>query len=186
MATNLNPSLLADLVAELAKEGRTGSLLVRSGDGHALMVVLREGRLIALSYGNHRGMAAMPDILAFSSGTYSFSEGVVGHEQEGLPSAVEFAALLRGAATPAQGDSAGTFKHPELFMERLAALLMEFVGPIATLLCENQALDLGAIQSLADALHRIDLLADEILDKAEQQSFQAKAAEMARRHGAGR
>ncbi|MBU0500854.1 MAG: DUF4388 domain-containing protein [Gammaproteobacteria bacterium] len=183
MTTTLNRSRLADLVAELARHGRSGSLLVRSDNGHALMVVFREGKLIALSYGNHRGTAALPDILAFSGGTYSFSEGV-GQEQEGLPTAAEFAALLRGAAAPAQeGDSAGTFRSPDLFMERLAALLMESVGPIASLLCENQTLDLGEIKSKADAQHRIELLAEEILDNVEQRRFLSKAAEVLGRLG---
>ena len=141
------------------------------------MVVFEKGELLSLSYRNHRGPEALPDILKFSSGTYSFTDGLLGHQQDDLPTVEEFARMLResdgGGASPAGGG--GTFKNPDLLEQHISALLMEYVGPISSVLCENTLEEVGGVGSVADANNFVAKLSREIADQGEREQFTSKA-----------
>lgn len=190
MSQSLNRVELAALVGKQASSGESGTIIIRGDDGHVLMVALDKGRLASLSYGNHRGLEAIPDILAFSSGTFSFSEGLVTHPQEGLPTTTEFLDMLRSGVsnltspgkTSSKKGSGGSFRNLPLFMKQLSELLMEFVGPIAPLLCENALADANGVDSVEDAALLAKQLAQEIADKNDQGRFLSRVSSLLKQY----
>ncbi|MCP4285196.1 MAG: DUF4388 domain-containing protein [Gammaproteobacteria bacterium] len=180
MTNSLDRLELAERLLQHTSAGDSGTLLIRSSDGHSLMIAFEKGVLISLLYGKHRGPDAMPDILMFSSGTYTFTEGLVGRPQNGLPSAKELAGMLRETrgvadttASQGRGESLANF---ELDIEQLAELLMEYVGPIATMLCESVRDEIGEISSQGAVNSFIKQLSLEIDDEDERKQFASRAA----------
>ncbi len=179
MSNSLNRSELADLILQYASAGSDGTLLIRSSNGHSLMIAFKKGALLSLSYGNHRGLDAIPDVLQFTSGSYSFSEGLVGRQQFDLPSANEFVEMLRGiesgTAIVPKADMAGSFANQERLVEQVAAMMVDYVGPISAVLCEYALDEIGGINSSEDAFSFVTHLSHEIDDQSDKEEFSSKA-----------
>lgn len=54
--------------------GRTGTMFIGTNDNHSARFTLKNGEIIACSYGDKRGQRALSDIREISSGKYSFSK----------------------------------------------------------------------------------------------------------------
>ncbi|MCP3666617.1 MAG: hypothetical protein GY696_29645 [Gammaproteobacteria bacterium] len=141
--------------------------------------------MLSLIYGNHRGQDAIPDVLLFTSGSYSFSEGLVGRQQFDLPSANKFVEMLRGVGSdigsaPKVG-MAGSFANQERLVKQVAAMMVDYVGPISTVLCEYAMDEIGGINSAEHAYAFITHLSHEIDDQSDKEEFSSKAKAIANR-----
>ena len=91
----------AEIAEQLRQESRrqsTGTLIVRTSDGHVVMFVLEKGELISLSAGRARGPAAVAELPRIEGGGCQFNRLQLGHHQPGLPPVEEVAQALEGAA----------------------------------------------------------------------------------------
>lgn len=191
MGKSLDRAGLADLVRDLNQRSETGTLIIRSHDGHAIMIVFEKGQVISLSHTSHRGLDALPEILEFSKGSYSFNPAILGHHQDNLPSAEEISEALMqtqaaggstsSAAQPQSGSLSESTPPPFLrdmdaFVEKIQEILAEHVGPIASLLCESTLSESGDISGEADVKKFLAHLAQDISDQADRKRFLSQAA----------
>ncbi len=186
MPSSIDRNGLLALLERMIAEQQSGTLIIRDQSGHAIMVAVEQGRIISLSSSNRRGADALPGIMEFENGTYSLNSLVLGHAQEDLPDTTELLEVLSAGASAAPASVARVAKAKpaapsvnvaaaQIFSDGVAKMLVDFLGPIGPLLCENTLSSIGGIHSMRDAetlLHRVGA---EITDEKERQVFLLKA-----------
>jgi hypothetical protein len=197
MGKSLDRKDLADLVWSLNISDRTGTLIIRSHDGHAIMFVFEQGQIISLSHANHRGLDALPAILGFQQGSYSFHSTILGHHQDDLPSAKDIATALKQPPLPgglserltkstsvvSTATSAGpSIADPKRFWDQIESVYADYVGPIASLLCENMQSEMGTNGSGLNVQELITKLAQDISDQSERKQFLSKVGGIIEQH----
>ncbi|HEX7043398.1 MAG TPA: hypothetical protein VF203_02175 [Burkholderiales bacterium] len=172
----------AEIVRELERlhrEGRSGTARVATPDNQLLQVVFSEGAILSVTFGTRQNVEAIRQFAAArKGGRLRFSEGKV-RVPEGagpLPDTITVLRMLGvtdplgGVATAASGPAA---------LAAVESEAVEFLGPMASIVWEEQLARIGnpdkpgALQRLIDALAReIGRMGD--ADKAEQ--FRAAVA----------
>jgi hypothetical protein len=189
METLLSRREIAGRIRSESSLASTGTLIIRTSDGHVAMLVLEKGTLIFLSCGRLRGAEAVPDFARINAGTCQFNHLQLGRPQLGLPPLKELLELLEAGATtqaavggtpPPSSFHSATPKPADTYpaeavISSLAQMLIEYLGPIAPLLCKNLARQAGGLHSAADAEKLLDKLAEEIDDNTQRQRFLANA-----------
>ena len=180
MTNSLDRSQLAHLILRYASSGDSGTLMISSGDGHAASLTFNKGRVIALSYGGHRGSEAVAQLSNFNIGTYSFTEKQLGSEQQGIPSATEISHLLINNEPAAEEKPTGKsgFSNPDQLTKEVSELLTTYLGPISHTLCNKIIADMGGINNQEDADHLITKLAQEISETGSRNRFLTSAAKL--------
>ncbi|HEY8554471.1 MAG TPA: hypothetical protein VIL43_08015 [Burkholderiales bacterium] len=171
----------AEVVRELERlhrEGRTGTARVATPDNQLLQVVFSEGAILSVSFGTRQNVEAVRSFAAArKGGRLRFSEGKVRvPEGGGAPDTLTVLRML-GVTDPLGGAAAGASGPAALAAVESEAV--EFLGPMASIVWEEQLARIGdpdkpgALQRLIDALAReISRIGD--ADKAEQ--FRAAVA----------
>lgn len=162
-----------EIAARLRKEinaGSTGTLIVRSSDSHIAMLGLENGALVSLFCEGLRGFKAIPKFIKVEGGTCQFEHLPVGQRQDDLPATEEFLALLEYG-----GASAHDKEIPEETVTRIATMLVDYLGPIAPMLCKSFVRSAGGLHCVADAERMIDKVAVEIDDETQRRQFMADA-----------
>jgi hypothetical protein len=158
-----------EIVARVRKEvnsATTGTLIVRSSDGHIAMLGLQKGVLVSLFCEGLRGFKAVPRFIRMESGTCQFDQMLPRHPQDDLPSIAELLALVE------YGDAAASsVEISEETIGCVAQALIEYLGPIAPVLCRSLVKASGGLHSMADAERLIEKLAQEIDVGAQRAQF---------------
>jgi hypothetical protein len=193
MPNSIDHGGLVALIERMIAEQQSGTLIIRDQSGHAIMIAVEHGRLISLSASNKRGTDALPSILEFASGTYSLNPLVLGHAQEDLPDTAALLEVLHAggsgvvAQRPAAQRPAAAGGAPKAtaravnpaaaksFEDGVARLLIDYLGPIGPLLCENTVESIGGIKSVRDAETLLQRVGEEISEEKERQVFFLKA-----------
>jgi len=178
-----NADELAAVLQEIEASQRTGTMFIRTQDGHMSMLAFDKGTLIGVSHGGHKGVSALPLILKFSSGTYSMEDASLIRRQGGLPTVQELAAMLKNAVVPAeQATPAPTPQKPatdefpvDRVFERISQVLIIFLGPIGTMLCKKTAARLGTHASRQAAWAAVMELANDVDSLADRDNFLMQA-----------
>jgi hypothetical protein len=148
---------LIDELHALCVAGRSGTMFIITGENHAAQFVLRNGEIVYLTYRLLRGLDALPSMRIFTAGRYRFQDEPVDRADPGLPPTPDLLALLSPEHTgtvepPPTEPTTGTAKAPDSLRLLIERELAEFLGPMASLICEEhlaQATDLDSPKSLA-------------------------------------
>ncbi|WP_157726326.1 DUF4388 domain-containing protein [Imhoffiella purpurea] len=157
----------------MVRQRATGALFVTTDENRSAQVALQEGRIVYLYFGNKVGASALQRMGQINAGRYRFQEGVSGLPRMELPSNDEILGQLDSAVDGqgAVGSSpvSDTADTGAVLTERQKALLLEclveFVGPIGEILCEDH------FRQSCSLNKAIDLLASEIPSAAQAKRF---------------
>ena len=148
----------------------TGTLIVRSSDGHIAMLGLESGALVSLFCEGLRGFKAVPRFIRIDGGTCQFDQLLPRRPQDDLPAIAELLSLLE------YGDAAAhAVEIPEETIACIAKALIEYLGPIAPMFCKSMVKASGGLHGIADAERMIEKLAGEIDGDAPRRQFIADA-----------
>lgn len=162
-----------EISARIRKEinaASTGTLILRSSDSHIAMLGLDNGALVSLFCEGLRGFKAIPRFIRIGGGTCQFDHSPPGARQADLPGTNEFLALLEF------GDiNAEEAEIPEATIAKIAGMLIEYLGPIAPLLCKSFVKAAGGLHGIADGEKMIEKVAAEIDGDTQRKKFVADA-----------
>ncbi|MDP1610336.1 MAG: hypothetical protein Q8M11_04720 [Sulfuritalea sp.] len=160
-----------EIAARIRKEvnaGGTGTLIIRSSDSHIAMLGFDNGVLVSLFCEGMRGFKALPRLIKIETGTCQFDHSQPGQPQADLPPIAELLALLESGASAAPTPAV---KIAEETIAQIGKALIEYLGPIAPMFCNNLVRSSGGLHSIADAEQLIEKLAREIDGDAQRKQF---------------
>ena len=171
---------LMQALKSLCVQRSTGTMFIATPDNHFGRIVLKGGEIISLIFGTKSGESAIPFIRAIKAGKFKFSQG---HAQadtsENLPpSPVLLTRLSAGVA------SSGPATHTAINKNMLGQIyrvvegeLVEFVGPIASLVCSEHKEKFGAITQAGELSVMLESIAREIGDAGKARHFMERVWE---------
>jgi hypothetical protein len=160
---------LIDELHSLCVAGRSGTMFIITGENHAAQFVLRGGTIVCLTYRLSRGLDALPSMRTFTAGRFRFQDETIDRTDPGLPPTPDLLAMLSpehpGAVAPPQTKpTLGIARPPDSLRLLIERELAEFLGPMASLICEEhltRAVNLDSPESLA---RLVEAIASEIGD----------------------
>ncbi|MDO8959459.1 MAG: hypothetical protein Q7U85_06985 [Rhodocyclaceae bacterium] len=164
----------SEITARIRKEvsaASTGTLLIRSSDLHIAMLGFDKGVLVSLHCEGLRSFKAIPRLAKINAGTCRFDHSRPGQPQDDLPLVGELLAIWEGG-----GDE--TARPKEISQEviaRIAQALVEYLGPVAPMLCNNLVKASGGLHGAYDVEVLIEKLASEIDNDDQRRKFTADA-----------
>ena len=168
----------AELIAEvrrLCTQRSSGCIFITTSDNHAIRFELRSGKIIAVSFRQHTGAKALEPIQRITGGRLRYSEEVIERApQADLPPTPELLAALGAPGMVATAESNGgggkVTGGADLDRSRtvIESELAEYLGPMATLVCQEHM----ALATDVDDL--VESLARELGDAAKAASFRER------------
>jgi hypothetical protein len=164
----------AELIAEvrrLCAQRSSGCIFITTSDNHAIRFELRSGKIIALSFRQHTGAKAVESIQRITGGQLRYSAEVVERApQADLPPTPELLAALGASGMMATSDSNGAGSAPpradfDRSRTVIESELAEYLGPMATLVCQEHMALATDVNDLVESLAR------ELRDAAKAASF---------------
>ncbi|MCC9002192.1 MAG: hypothetical protein ABTR54_10635 [Candidatus Competibacter sp.] len=149
---------VSDELQALRVEKRTGTLFVISSDSHLAQFGLKSGEIVALVFQNKHGLEALEILESFRhqqvrANTFRFTNGHLPPSKLPLPPTDHILDLLLGKSPRSQ--SAGDPKSARMTDQTKAIVeqeLVEFIGPIAAIVCDEVWNSLGSLDAILDAL----------------------------------
>jgi hypothetical protein len=162
----------------LHQQRSTGTLFIATPDNHFGRIVLREGEIVSLVFGTKSGEAAIPFIRAVKSGKFRFSQGQTPTDaSESLPPSPVLLRRLSTSLAPPPVPKV----PPAIDLSRLGQIykvieeeLVEFVGPIASLICSEHKAKFGAIAKTSSLYSLLESVANEIGDPDKARQFKER------------
>ncbi len=178
MAQNGKVTSLAQLVSELkamCQKGDSGKLFVNTSTNGFAQFSLKEGQVVAISYGNKKGAEALDAMSVIESATLVFMPGTISSQETMAlpPNDVIFNQLsTTGPAveppTPVAGAEPAAGLSQEV-KEQLQQILANYIGPMAGAVCAK------VLPTVSDSQAAIETLAAQIPDSKRAQAFQTEA-----------
>ena len=159
---------------QLCAERSTGLVVIRPSGTKLARMTLEEGKIVFISFQEKNGIDALPLLATIDSGQLDFLEGLGGTLKTPLPPTNEILANLSVPALPGRhkvprSDALSGKSNDQLLSAQsraiLQAALTEYIGPMATIICEG---DLARMHDLETA---INALAKEIPDPENSHKF---------------
>jgi len=190
------PISYGELVKELGAlcaANRTGTMFIATTDNQSARIGLRKGEIVSVVFRTRRGLEAADHLRKITGGRFSFSKTIVDRESsDDLPPTSALLALLAGEASPLPpshppgpppsasrpatpaapaATSAATPAALSRAQSTIEAELMEFVGPIASVLCREHIARAASAGPPFDWTALVDAIAREIGDGAKEERF---------------
>lgn len=172
-AYNTYEELIAALKS-LCRESNSGTMYIATPDNQFARIVLKDGAITSLSFRTKHGAEALPLIRGIPAGRFKFSPGQVAIDAEhSLPPHYDAIAFLSADVGPAMSAAkngvsrAALAQAPKVIENALA----DFLGPIASIVCEEYLLKHGTPQTSEALHHCLDVLMREIGDPAKARRF---------------
>jgi len=168
-------------------------MFIATTDNQSARIGLREGAIVSVVFRTRRGLEAADHLRKITGGRFSFSETIVDRVgSDDLPPTSALLALLAGEASPlppsqpaAPPASAPRPAPPPAAAAAPAAVraalsraqstieaeLMEFVGPMASVLCREHIARAASAGPPFDWPALVDAIAREIGDRAKEERF---------------
>jgi hypothetical protein len=172
--------LLKDL-RQLCKDRRIGTLFVATASNKSASFTLLAGEIVGISLRTLRGRDALLLIKTIGTSRYSFADGKVADTDPDLPPTAEIlefistppsAPPLSAPPAPAPRQSRFNVDRVQLLLE---AELVEYLGPMAKVICREHVNKAGVLTGSADLRRLIDGLAREIGDPVKEERFKREA-----------
>ena len=156
--------------------GRSGTMFIITAENHAAQFVLRNGVVVYLTYRLLRGLDAVPSLKAFAAGRYRFQDETTDRSDPALPPTPELLALLLADGSPVARSAPPAMA---VISDELRPLieqeLAEFLGPMASLICEEHFARVTDLDSPASRERLVEALAQEIRDPTKEADFKRRA-----------
>ena len=187
-----NGELMKELGA-LCAANRTGTMFIATTDNQSARFGLRDGQIVSVVFRTRRGLDAADHLRKITGVRFTFSDAIVDRaSSDDLPTTPALLALLAGEASPlspshpagpppsasrpaAPAASAATPAAARAALSRaqstIEAELMEFVGPIASVLCREHIARAASAGPPFDWPALVDAIAREIGDRAKEERF---------------
>lgn len=165
---------LMDALKGLCTQRSTGTLFIATPDNHFGRIVLRGGEIISLIFGTKSGMAALPFIRAINTGKFKFAKGQTPTDgTEDLPPGPELLRRLGAAASPVGATARAPMAQKSLgqVYRIVEGELVEFVGPIANLVCSEHKEKFGPITQETQLNALLESIGREIGDPNKARQF---------------
>jgi hypothetical protein len=165
---------LMDALQSLCMQRSTGTLFIATPDNHFGRIVLKGGDIISLIFGTKSGMAALPFIRAIRTGKFTFTQGHTPADgTENLPPAPELLRRLNAGATPVGATTRSPVDQKLLgqVYRIVEGELVEFVGPIANLVCSEHKGKFGPITQEKELRALLESIGREIGDPLKARQF---------------
>ena len=196
MSPESAPISFGELVKELSglcAAQRTGTMFIATTDNQSARIGLRKGAIVSVVFRTRRGLEAADHLRKIAGGRFSFSETIVDRVgSDDLPPTSALLALLVGEASPLPPSQPATASPsaprpappsaapaaPAAVRAALSraqstieAELMEFVGPIASVLCREHFARAASAGPPFDLPALVNAIAREIGDRAKEERF---------------
>ncbi|MBK6999247.1 MAG: DUF4388 domain-containing protein [Rhodoferax sp.] len=166
----------------LCEKARSGVAYLISDDNRLAQVHLRKGAVVTAIFRNKRGKDALEHIRSIRSCSFRFDEKVAPSASVDLSSEAFFSYFAFNStvgASASTSDVSWDQKTSQLGLSAEVRLALEttlkkYIGPIASIVCEE------CFDQLNDAASVIDALAKEVPTQAEAVKFRAEAAKAVR------
>ncbi len=174
---------VAAALRQLSRERRVGTLFITTADNKSATVSLLGGEIVGVSYRVLRGRDALLLIKSIGLSRYAFSEDKVPDTDPDLPPTHEILALL-GAPEPVPVPVPAPAPPPvprtvgaedRKIQQTLEKELVEFLGPMAKVICKEHFEKAGSLSTPAELRHLVDALAGEISDRNQAAAFRLAA-----------
>jgi hypothetical protein len=171
-------------------QGRTGTMFITTTHNHSIRFILHDGNITSCVYRVKRGFDALEKIKSMEGGTYRFADDVFTSMDElNLPPTDEILSSLARRASPSQSAapagapaarspgrarpavSKGMADAIKVIQHELAM----FLGPVASMYCEDYLDDEGPVSNADDLRNMVSAMADEIGDPTKETVFKAQA-----------
>ena len=151
---------LVDLVAQLrnlCQARRTGIVFIRPGDGNVVNIGLSQGEITSLSFRRKLGNEALPLLAEIASGQLDFVEDVPTSTKTPLPPTQKILERLSQLAPPDSSATGGAQEPRASGLDAssravLEEALAEYIGPMASVVCNNTLVDGQDLQTAIRAL----------------------------------
>lgn len=91
-------SELLEVLRDLCRKRRTGTLFIHSDTNHSVRIGIEDGTIFFCAFGRYRGMRAVAEISRIQFGRYSFADVIFkGAPPAALPPTAEILAALEAA-----------------------------------------------------------------------------------------
>lgn len=143
---------LGDL-REIAEQRLSGTFFLEAADGSVAAITVRDGVIETVSYQGRRGDSAVAQLQQMASAVCSFRLETPRISNTAPPSrqAVEWLAGRAPAPAEPQGtaSAAGDFGR---YRAAVQAIAMDYLGPVAPVLCEAAFAECATIEQVIDEL----------------------------------
>jgi hypothetical protein len=147
-----------DELHKLCQEKRTGTLFIASVDNRLVQFGLDQGQIVFVSWQNKRGLEALLLLQEqnFKVSVTRFVEGQSPVNRLELPPTDQILQQLEGGVgrLPATGDPASRRTLSDKAKTVLEQELVEFIGPMAAIICEETWNSVGELEAALEVLSR--------------------------------
>jgi len=175
MTQNYLPLLeIVEQLDQLVREQVTGTLFLATKANRSAQIMLEKGEIVFVYYYNKRGEDALGLMSKIDAGRLRLQVGQVPAKKQSLPPTSEILAMWRSGGRaadtakfvpPAVESSRETDRLSDSQKEILEACLAEYIGPMASIICEEYFSGGKGLESVVDGL------ASEIPSEAQVESF---------------
>ncbi len=158
----------ADIVLELEKlcdEGKTGVMSVVTPKNKSAQIMLSKGTIVFVYFFNKRGKDALSLMMEMEAGRFRFQEGAITAKPMNLPPTQEILQYLLSGAKPSEVINVRPTTLPEVAAgpasggtltleqrDKLEYALSKYIGPMATIICEDSLDGVGDVRAAIEAL----------------------------------
>ena len=167
----------------LCERHRTGTFLIATSDNRSARFVLERGQVLSASYARLQGLQAVEAIRGVSGGRCSFHTQVMMRRngEQNLPDSAGLLEMLETGAMAVppspeseRNDVQESELSPSMLKDVLESELADFVGPMASLICDEHLQSLPIPARKADVAVLIDRIALETGDSRKAAQFRER------------
>lgn len=179
--TYISLTELVVMLRQICVEHKTGIMYITSSTNRSAQVMIDKGKIVFIYYFNKRGRDALALMSEIESGRFRFQEGAATALRADLPATDDILKLLSSVSdNTAASNMADVVKNqvvglplnsgPKIVLTKEQKQVLEdglavFIGPMATIICEDH------LESATDAKMAMELLAREIPTESQAKSF---------------
>jgi len=170
---------LVSIAREMVAKKQTGSLLLSVRHEHArrsAIIAIDNGKIISLSYGVKRGMAALPLLQAIDTCSCKFNEMVLGRpiadllETNALLDAIQSNQLVIPQSINPSSEFTSGFNQIKA-IEILEQQLTLIIGPVASMILDDALEELGEASNINQFKKLVKFVANDALEGEERTKF---------------
>lgn len=148
-------------------DGDSGTLCIATSGNQSARILFQEGRIVAVSLGNRKGLAAIAKLREVRSGRCSFHKEALMHEgsAEKMPATERILQYLaKGGVATSTTDTATSAVSLKMVKKVIEEEAAEFLGPMGPSLCAEYFEGAGDLRSKAGLLRVLSSVAAELND----------------------
>lgn len=165
---------IIDRLKEFCTQQASGILFIATKANRSAQIVLENGKIVFVYFYNKRGVEALKLMLTIKAGRYKFQKNATSPRRSSLPSTDEILRFLKRETDDKIPPEPTEAKEPvqntlsDNQKRILESVLAEYIGPMASIICEDH------LDSVPDIAAAIDALASEIPSQDQAQKFRAQ------------